>query len=332
MFFCTGYQTQCSECHKPREDLGTLEREKVAEREANLRDANRKIEDLSKENKGLELKIAYFHSVMKKLNKEIKKLERKNKSKIETEECETNECHEVKAELNQLSSETERLREKHNSLKKEKADCLQKIKDLETKNNNLKSKIKTKECEIERLSTKLEQLRNENKSLKNKNAEFLRKIKDLERHSKALETENKNLSSKIKTKECETSECDEVKAELNRLSSETERVHEEYNSLKKENADCLQKIKDLETKNNNLESKIETKECEIEQLRRKHNESISKENADSLQKIADLEKKNNALERKNDTLRKKLESKDCKNCKMLDEEVNKYKNAVNRKY
>ena len=334
MFF-TGYQTQCSECHKLKEDLETLKRERVAEepnREANLREANGR-HDHVREN-----------DLERAINEE-------RKEKEETKSQLAKNINKLEKELLQHKKTEVNLKRKIERLTNAKKGCLKKIEEpenknkaLEKKNNNL-SEIKTEKCEtsesderkaeLNRHSTELEHLCNENKSLKTENADFIREITDLKKLIEELETKNKNLLSKIETEECETSDCDnKVKAQLKRrLSSETERPRKDDYSLiiQKENADCLQKIKDLETKNNTLESNIRTKECEIEQLGKEYDRNI-KVNADSLQKIKDLEKKIEALERKNERFPKKLKTSDCENCKMLDEEINKYKNAVNSKY
>ena len=330
MLFCKGNQT-CSECHKLKEELSALKAETeqiklkhneemktlIAEkpkREAEFREANGK-PDRVRENE---------------LEQAIEK-EREEKREIESR---------LRREKNTVEKESDshkkRLAEaqcKNGRLLKDNEDYLKKIKRLEKGNEECDtSEYDELKAKLNRLSTELDQLHKKIENLKKQNVDYFQKIKDLEKNIITLETKNGNLLSKIKTDECEASECDKVKAELNRISSEIERLRKEDNILKKENVDSLQKIKDLETKNNSLESKIKTKEYEKEQLHMEYNDSIAKANGDSLPKIADLEKKIKTLEKKNEKLRKKLEIKECKNCKMVDEEVNKDKNAVNRKY
>ena len=160
-------ECETSESHEPKAELKRLSFE---------------LEQRRKQDKSIKNENVAFVGQIKDLKKRIKALETPNKkllSKIKSEAGDRTECDKVKAELK--------------SLKKENADSLQKIKDLETKTNSLESKVKTKECEIE-------QLRKEyNRSIAKVNADSLQKIADLEKNIKALEKKKERLRKKLET-------------------------------------------------------------------------------------------------------------------------------------
>ena len=318
MFFGKGNQI-CSHCHKLEEEFDAHNQEKNAmaakgqKREAVLNqtyptinrvrvnDLEQVIENLRQEKRDVESRL----------------LREKNKLVGDLQDCQR---HLAKAQRKNstLTTQNGHLEEQNKKLKK--------------KNSGLLLKIKTGECETSecderkaernrRPSSEIELLRKKNESLIKENKDSIQKIKDLEENMNELKTTNKILSSKSRTEECETRECDKLKAELNLLSSERERLRKEVANA---NADSLQKIEKLKTKikvlqaeNNSLQSKTRETKCEINK--------IAKANADFLQKTE-------ALERNNKRLQTKMETKESEKCKMLEEEVNKYKNAVCRKY
>jgi len=326
MFFRKGNQI-CSRCHELEEEfdalktkMGQLQLERN-QREAELSEAfwtinpvrvndlEQVIVTLQEEKRDIESRLlskkkslveaqrrnGYLTIEKGKLEKQNKSLKKENKElKIKTGERETSECDETKAERNR------------------------------------------------RPSNEIELLRKEKESLRKENKDSIQKIKDLKQNMKELKTINENLSSKIRSEEFAKSECNKPKAELNLLSSERERLRKEVaNANANANADSLQKIKDpktkikvLETENNSLKSKIREKESEIERLqmdRLQMEDNSAKANADLLHTTKDLEKTKIALETNNKRLLE-LETKESEKCKMLEEEVNKYKNAVSRKY
>ena len=320
MFFRKGNQTSsCLQCQKLEEALGAV---KTEMEQIKLKHSDEK-EKLKKGNAGLDpVQVSELERVIENQREEKEKIESTLHSDIKKVE---KELHDHKKRLVKVQRKNDRLTKENGELKKMIKKDTSKIKT---------EKCETSECDESKVElnrrhpSEIERLRNDNEILKKKNVDSLRKITDQEEEINALETSNKNLSLQIKNVKCETSECDKLKAELSRLSSETERLRKEKANA---NVASVQKIEDLETKIKGLEieknrdqSKIKTKESQIERLQMEANKSIEREE--------DLEKKTKALETKNKKLRTKLENKEHENCKMVDEEVKKYKNAVNRKY
>lgn len=329
-FFRKGNQI-CSRCHELKKEIDAL---------------NTAMGQLQLEHNQREAELSQTYSTINpvRVNELEEVIEKLREEKRNIESRLLRDKKKVEGEIQELKKRLAEAQRKNGRLTMERGKLEEKKKLLKKKNEPL-LKIKTGECDTSecdetkaernrRPSSEIELLRKENEGLIKENKDSIQRIKDLEQNMNELKTINKNLSSKIKTEECETSECDKLKAELTLLFSEKEQLckkvaNADAHSLQKIE-DLKTKIKKLETENNILQLKIREKKSEIERLQ-KDLLQMKEANADLLQKTKDLEKKKIALVTNNKRIQK-LQTKESEKCKMLEEEVNKYKNAVSCKY
>lgn len=239
-------------------------------------------------------------------------------------------CHKLEKELGALKGEMEQIKLKHNeerTLIAEKLNRMAKLRETNGRHDpvqeygleqviekereekrHIESRLLSEKSAVEKKLQEhkehLVKVKGQNERLTREIKTHLNKIKELEHSNKALVTKNKNHRSQIKTEECDTSECDELRTEL-------ERLRKENKSLKKGNADSLRNVKDLEkriktleTTNNNHLSKIKTETSECDKLKAQRDvlsfekERLAKAKNETLRRIEVLETEKNRLELK----------------------------------